>query len=67
MINKKAEAKVRRLTPNQAKALKAVITGTASGIAVTGTYISNATGLTANAVGGTVSALERNDLIQPLG
>jgi len=34
---------------------------------VTGTYISTATGLTANALGGTVSALERNDFIQPLG
>ena len=67
MINKSAETKIRRLTKNQAKALKAVIVGTSAGIPVTGTYISTATGLTANALGGTVSALERNDFIQPLG
>lgn len=66
-MDSKTEEKIRRLTENQARALKAVVEGTASGDAVTGTYISNATGLTANALGGTVSALERNDFIQPLG
>lgn len=67
MINKDAEFKLRRLTPNQAKVLKVVVVGTTSGVPVSGAYISNATGLTANALGGTVSALERNDFIQPLG
>lgn len=61
------EDKIRRLTSNQAKALSAVVSGTASGNVVSSTYISNATGLTNRALGGTISALERNDFIQPLG
>ncbi|MBI2039912.1 hypothetical protein HYT18_02470 [Candidatus Microgenomates bacterium] len=65
-MNKDAESKVRRLTPNQAKALK-VIVSYPVGSVVSGTYISTATGLTGNALGGTVSALERSGTIQPFG
>jgi len=62
-----AEDKIRRLTQNQAKALSAVVSGTVSAPTVSTSYISNATGLTGRSLGGTVSALERNNFIQPLG
>ena len=62
-----AEDKIRRLTQNQAKALSAVVSGTVSAPTVSTSYISTATGLTGRSLGGTVSALERNNLIQPLG
>lgn len=61
------EDKIRRLTQNQAKVLNAIVAGTATLKFVSTAYISNATGLTGRALGGTVSALERNNFIQPLG
>lgn len=67
MLDKTAEEKIRRLTQNQAKVLKAVISSPPNVGSVTTRFISNASGLRANELGGTVSALERNDLIQPLG
>lgn len=68
-MNPNAEKKIRKLSMNQAKALKAVVfpTITNLGAAVPGSYISLASGLTQNALGGTVSALERNNIISPLG
>lgn len=67
-MNKKAEEKVRKLTQNQAKVLKTIIFPTYKlGSVIPGSYISTASGLRQNALGGTVSALERNDLISPLG
>ena len=67
-MDKKTELKVRRLTPNQAKALKAIIFPPSTvGSVVPGSYISTASGLTGNALGGTVSALERSGTIQPFG
>lgn len=68
-MNKRAEEKIRKLTFNQAKALKAIAFPVNSnfGAAIPGSYVSSATGLTQNALGGTVSALERNDMIMPLG
>lgn len=68
-MNKHAEGKVRKLTVNQAKVLKAIAfpSNQNLGTAVQGSYVSLATGLTQNALGGTVSALERNDIIMPLG
>lgn len=67
-MDKKAELKIRRLTPNQAKALKAVVfPQNTVGSVVSGAYISTASGLTGNALGGTVSALERSGTIQPFG
>lgn len=67
-MNKDAELKVRRLTSNQAKALKAIIFPPSNfTTVVSGTYISTASGLTGNALGGTVSALERSGTIQPFG
>ena len=65
-MNKDAESKVRRLTPNQAKALKAIVSSPVGSV-VSGIYISTASGLTGNALGGTVSALERSGTIQPFG
>lgn len=69
-MDKKTELKIRRLTSNQAKALRAIISipGTAiSNPTASGVYISDRTGLQGNSLGGTVSALERNGIIQPLG
>ena len=67
-MDKRAEEKVRKLTQNQAKVLKAVIfPNTNIGSIVPGSYISGASGLTQNALGGTVSALQRNDIISPIG
>lgn len=67
-MDKRTELKIRRLTPNQAKALKAIVSAPSSvGSVVPGTYISTASGLTGNALGGTVSALERSGTIQPFG
>lgn len=66
-MKKNTEYKIRRLTQKQAKVLKAIISSPNGGIIVPGAYISNATGLRGNELGGTVSALERNDIIQPFG
>lgn len=66
-MNRKAELRVRKLTQNQAKALKAIISAPSTNFIVSGTYISTASGLRGNALGGTVSALERNGTIQPFG
>jgi len=67
-MNKKAEKKVRNLTQNQAKVLKTIVfPSTNIGSIVPGSYISGASGLRQNSLGGTVSALERNDIISPLG
>src|SRR3989338_6123354 len=69
-MNKQAEEKIRKLTQNQAKVLKAVAFPSSNigfGTAIPGSYVSNATGLTQNALGGTVSALQRNEIIMPLG
>lgn len=67
-MHKTAEDKIRRLTQNQAKALQALISApTTSNPVASGTYISNASGLRGNSFGGTVSALERNGTIQPIG
>lgn len=67
-MNQKVELKIRRLTPNQAKALKAIVfPPSAAGSIVSGTYVSLASGLRGNELGGTVSALERNGTIQPFG
>lgn len=67
-MNKDAELKVRRLTPNQAKALKAIVFPPSNiGTVVSGTYISIASGLAGNSLGGTISALERSGTIQPFG
>ncbi|MBI2338414.1 hypothetical protein HYU95_04490 [Candidatus Daviesbacteria bacterium] len=67
-MKKDAESKVRRLTSNQAKVLKAIVFPPSNvGTVVSGTYISTASGLTGNALGGTVSALERSGTIQPFG
>lgn len=70
VMDKLAEEKVRKLTQNQAKVLKAVAFPSPDmsfGTAVPGSYVSAATGLTQNALGGTVSALQRNEIIMPLG
>ena len=68
-MNKKAENKIRRLSQNQAKVLKEIISysSTVAGTVVPGSYISNASGISGNMLGGTVSALQRNDIIQPFG
>lgn len=67
-MHKNAEFKVRRLTQNQAKALKAIVFPPSSvGSVVPGTYVSTASGLRGNEFGGTVSALERSGTIQPFG
>jgi len=67
-MDKKTELRVRRLTSNQAKALKAIVFAPSNlGSAISGAYISTASGLTGNALGGTVSALERSGTIQPFG
>ena len=66
-MNKKAEKKVRRMTQNQARVLRAIVSTPANMVSVGTSFISTATGLRANELGGTVSALERNGLIQPLG
>lgn len=66
-MNKQAEEKVRRLTQNQARVLKAVVAPPANMVSAGTSFISTATGLRANELGGTVSALKRNELIQPLG
>lgn len=67
-MNKKTELMVRRLTPNQAKALRAIVFAPSNlGPAISGAYISTVSGLTGNALGGTVSALERSGTIQPFG
>ena len=67
-MDKKAELKIRRLTPNQAKALKAIAFPPSTvGSVVSGAYVSNASGLRGNELGGTVSALERSGTIQPFG
>lgn len=62
-----AELKVRKLSQNQAKVLQAMVTVPYTSFVVPGTYISTASGLQGNALGGTVSALERNGTIQPFG
>lgn len=67
MNNIQAEKKVRRLTQNQARVLRAIVSTPVSMISVGTSFISTATGLRANELGGTVSALERNGFIQPLG
>ncbi len=68
LMNNGAEAKIRKLSQNQAKALKAIVSFPVNkGSVVPGAYVSNASGLSANALGGTVSALARNNFIQPLG
>lgn len=66
-MNKNAELKVRKLSQNQAKVLEAIISSPSPNFVVSGTYISTASGLRENALGGTVSALERNGTIQPFG
>lgn len=68
-MNKNAHLKVRRLTKNQAKALKAIAfpISKLAGSAIPGTYVSLASGLRGNELGGTVSALERSNIIQPFG
>jgi len=68
-MDKSTELKVRKLSQNQAKALKAIIfpNNQNFGTAIPGSYISLATGLKHNALGGTVSALTRNEIISPLG
>ena len=67
-MHKNAEEKIRKLTQNQAKVLKAVMFPNINvGTVVPGSYISGASGLRQNALGGTVSALERNDIISPFG
>lgn len=66
-MNKKAQLKVRKLTQNQAKALKAIVSAPYTNFIVPGAFISNASGLRGNELGGTVSALERNGTIQPFG
>lgn len=68
-MNKQAEQKIRNLTQNQAKVLKTIIfpKNQNLGSVIPGSYISLATGLRENSLGGTVSALERNDIISPLG
>lgn len=68
-MNSKAEQKIRNLTQNQAKVLKTVMfpQNQSLGTVIPGNYISLATGLQQNSLGGTVSALERNKLISPFG
>lgn len=67
-MNRDAELKVRRLTSNQAKALKAIVfPSNTIGSVVSGAYVSLASGLRGNELGGTVSALERSNMIQPFG
>lgn len=67
-MHKDAELKVRRLTQNQAKALKAIVFPSRNiGLVVPGRYVSTASGLRGNEFGGTVSALERSGTIQPFG
>lgn len=66
-MNRNAELKVRKLTQNQAKALKAIVSAPCTNFIVPGTFISTASGLRGNELGGTVSALERNGTIQPFG
>lgn len=72
-MNPKAEEKLRRLTKNQAKVLKTMIfppnfpKDLSVNATISGSYISNASGYSGNMLGGTVSSLERNDLIQPFG
>ncbi|MEK7124337.1 MAG: hypothetical protein AAB877_01445 [Patescibacteria group bacterium] len=65
--NSKAEEKARRLSQNQARALKAMVSFPSNAGSVSTSFISNASGLRANELGGTVSALERNGFIQPIG
>jgi len=62
-----AELKVRKLTQNQARVIQAMVSVPYANFVVPGTYISTASGLQGNALGGTVSALERNGFIQPFG
>lgn len=68
-MNKRVETKIRRLSQNQAKALKAIVSfpGVNFGSLVPGSHISNASGLRGNELGGTVSSLQRNNFIQPFG
>lgn len=68
-VNKSAEEKVRKLTQNQAKVLEAITfpSNQSFGTVVPGSYVSLATGLSQNGLGGTVSALQRNDIIMPIG
>lgn len=68
-MNKKAEEKIRKLTQNQAKVLKTMMfpNNHSLGSVIPGSYISLSTGLRENSLGGTVSALIRNDMISPLG
>ena len=67
-MHKNAELKVRRLTQNQAKALKAIVFPLSTvGSVVPGAYVSTASGLRGNEFGGTVSALQRSGTIQPFG
>ena len=58
-VRKQTEKKLRRLTSNQAVALKTFI--------LQPTAVSGATGYSGQSLGGTVSALERNGFIEPFG
>lgn len=66
-MKKQAENKVRRLTQNQARVLRVIVSPPVNTVSVGTSFISTATGLRANELGGTVSALKRNSFIQPLG
>ena len=68
-MNPQAEQKIRNLTQRQAKVLKTIMfpNNSALGSVIPGSYISLETGLRENSLGGTVSALERNNIISPLG
>lgn len=58
-MEKELEQKLRRLTPNQAGALSALILNPMS--------LSGIVGKKGKELGGILSALARNDLIQPIG
>ena len=67
-MDKRVELKIKRMTPNQARAIRAIVSfHTSMGSVVSGATISRTSGLTGNALGGTVSALERSGTIQPFG
>ena len=58
-MNQKTDELLRRLTKNQAEALKTFITKPSAA--------SGATGMRGPTLGGTMSALERSGLLKPLG
>ncbi|GEM_PF-3446869 len=68
-MDTKTEDKVRRLTTNQARALKAIVfpTVTETVGTVSGASISVASGISGTMLGGTISSLERNNIIRPMG